>query len=68
MPTRCRSTTAGANVTARPAPAEEARVAPHALYGHVPFEADYSVGAWLRDVAPCLDGALRPIIVGGTGL
>ena len=54
-------------VTARPAPAEEAR-APHALYGHVPFEADYSVGAWLRDVAPCLDGALRPIIVGGTGL
>lgn len=53
-------------LTARPAPEEEAQ-APHALYGHVPGDADYSVGHWLRDVAPLLDGA-RPIITGGTGL
>lgn len=53
-------------LTARPAADEEAR-APHALYGHVPFEADYSVGHWLRDVEPLLAGP-RPIIVGGTGL
>ncbi|RMA42407.1 tRNA (adenosine(37)-N6)-dimethylallyltransferase MiaA [Rhodophyticola porphyridii] len=53
-------------LTARPGPEEEAR-APHALYGHVPFEAAYSVGHWLRDLGPLLDGP-RPIIVGGTGL
>jgi tRNA dimethylallyltransferase len=40
-------------LTARPSPEEEAR-APHALYGHVPFEAEYSVGDWLRAVAPLL--------------
>ena len=40
-------------LTARPSADEEAR-APHALYGHVgPFET-YSVGHWLRDVAPIL--------------
>jgi|TARA_R100001086_G_scaffold244116_1_gene173490 tRNA dimethylallyltransferase len=54
-------------LTARPSPEEEAR-APHALYGHVPYDADYSVGHWLREVAPILAGAARPIIVGGTGL
>jgi len=54
-------------LTARPTAEEEARVT-HALYGHVPFEAEYSVGDWLRAVAPLLKGALRPIIVGGTGL
>jgi tRNA dimethylallyltransferase len=54
-------------LTARPSAEEEARV-PHALYGHVPFEAEYSVGDWLRAVAPLLQGSLRPIIVGGTGL
>lgn len=53
-------------LTARPSKEEETR-APHALYGHVPFEAEYSVGAWLRDLTPLLDGP-RPIIVGGTGL
>lgn len=53
-------------VTARPDDADLA-VAPHALYGHVPFDAAYSVGHWLRDVTPLLQGA-RPIIVGGTGL
>jgi tRNA dimethylallyltransferase len=54
-------------LTARPSAEEEARV-PHVLYGHVPFEAEYSVGDWLRAVAPLLQGSLRPIIVGGTGL
>lgn len=52
-------------LTARPSPEEES-AAPHHLFGHVPFEDDYSVGHWLRDVEPFLDQ--RPVIVGGTGL
>lgn len=52
-------------LTARPSAAEEAAL-PHALYGHVGRDQDYSVGAWLREVAGLLD---RPVvIVGGTGL
>lgn len=54
-------------VTARPSADEEAR-APHRLYGHIPGDQDYSVGHWLREVAPLLSGPERPIIVGGTGL
>ncbi len=54
-------------LTARPSAADEASL-PHALYGHVPFEASYSVGDWLRAVRPLLSGPQRPIIVGGTGL
>ena len=54
-------------VTARPSPADEA-AAPHALYGHVPWDAPYSAGHWLREVLPLLRGPDRPIIVGGTGL
>ena len=46
-------------LTARPSPEEEAR-APHALYGHVPRDAAYSVGHWLRDVAPLLTGGRGP--------
>jgi tRNA dimethylallyltransferase len=58
-------------LTARPGRAEE-RLAPHRLYGHVPAETRYSVGAWLSDAAAVLAeaeaaGAL-PIVVGGTGL
>ena len=57
-------------LSARPAPAEEAR-APHALYGHVPMTEAYSVGAWLRDLAPVLAACRAegrvPVIVGGTG-
>jgi len=53
-------------LTARPDAADLAR-APHALYGHVPGDAAYSTGHWLREVAALLHGA-RPIIVGGTGL
>ena len=52
-------------LTARPPAADLAR-APHALYGHVPGDQSYSVGHWLRDLAPYL--TRRPIIVGGTGL
>lgn len=53
-------------LTARPGPEDTARVAHH-LYGHVPRDRPYSVGHWLRDLAPHLEGP-RPIIVGGTGL
>ena len=52
-------------ISARPTVADEAAL-PHALYGHVGRDSDYSVGAWLRDVAGQLS---RPVvIVGGTGL
>jgi len=54
-------------LTARPSEEDESR-APHALYGHVPYDTDYSVGHWLREVAPLLTGPDRPIITGGTGL
>lgn len=54
-------------VTARPDDRDLTK-APHALYGHVPFDMAYSVGHWLRDVTPYLQGDQRPIIVGGTGL
>ena len=54
-------------ITARPSAEEESR-APHLLYGHQPYDADYSAGHWLRDVKPLLNGPERPIIVGGTGL
>lgn len=54
-------------LTARPSPAEEAEL-PHALFGHVGMDQPYSVGHWLRDMAPILAGPLRPVIVGGTGL
>jgi len=54
-------------LTARPDNVDLA-VAEHALYGHIPFNAPYSVGHWLRDVTPYLSGKKRPVIVGGTGL
>ncbi len=58
-------------ITARPTPAEEARV-PHRLYGHVDAAENYSAGSWVRDAAAELaevraqDGL--PIFVGGSGL
>ena len=52
-------------LTARPSPEDEA-AHPHKLYGHVPGNASYSVGHWLRDIRPLLTST--PIIVGGTGL
>jgi tRNA dimethylallyltransferase len=58
-------------ITARPSPAEEARV-PHRLYGHLDAAENYSVGRWCRDVGETLaeiaaQGGI-PILVGGTGL
>lgn len=54
-------------LSARPDASDLAR-APHFLYGHQGFAADYSVGAWLREVAQHLIRDPRPIIIGGTGL
>jgi tRNA dimethylallyltransferase len=58
-------------ITARPTPAEEARV-PHRLYGHVDAGENYSVGRWCRDVGVALNEIVAqgrvPILVGGTGL
>lgn len=58
-------------ITARPIPAEEARV-PHRLFGHVDGAENYSVGRWLADARAALDRCkqegLRPIFAGGTGL
>ncbi|MGL5012189.1 MAG: tRNA (adenosine(37)-N6)-dimethylallyltransferase [Paracoccaceae bacterium] len=52
-------------LTARPSEADEAAL-PHVLYGHIGRTQTYSVGHWLREVAPLL---ARPVvIVGGTGL
>lgn len=54
-------------LTARPDDAALAR-APHALYGHLPRDADWSAGHWLRAVTPFLAVRPAPVIVGGTGL
>ena len=57
-------------ITARPSVSEEMQ-AVHHLYGHVRWDATYSAGHWLRQVAALLQdksGAERAIIVGGTGL
>lgn len=54
-------------LTARPSIHDET-CAKHLLYGHIPYDAEYSVGHWLRDVSGILAQDLRPIIVGGTGL
>ena len=58
-------------ITARPTPAEEARV-PHRLFGHVDAAESYSVGGWLADARDALAEAVAlgrlPILVGGTGL
>jgi tRNA dimethylallyltransferase len=53
-------------LTARPDDADLA-AAPHRLYGHVGWDAAYSVGHWLREVGQLMAGD-RLIIVGGTGL
>lgn len=56
-------------LTARPSTDDLAK-APHALYGHVARTESYSVGRWLRELEPYIDGSSgkTPIIVGGTGL
>jgi len=58
-------------ITARPTPAEEARV-PHRLYGHVDAAVNFSAGAWVADAGRILSETLMeqrlPIFVGGSGL
>ncbi|MEO1346146.1 MAG: tRNA (adenosine(37)-N6)-dimethylallyltransferase MiaA [Pseudomonadota bacterium] len=54
-------------LTARPSAADEA-IARHMLYGHVAGDQPYSVGTWLREVAPLLSLSPAPVLVGGTGL
>jgi tRNA dimethylallyltransferase len=58
-------------ITARPSPADEARV-PHLLYGHVDAAENYSVGRWCVDakaaIAQVRQAGRLPILVGGTGL
>jgi tRNA dimethylallyltransferase len=54
-------------LSARPGETDLTR-APHLLYGHVPLGAEYSVGHWLREVAPLLQIHPNPVIIGGTGL
>ena len=58
-------------ITARPTPAEEARV-PHRLYGHVDAAVNFSAGAWVADAGRALSEAQAeqrpPIFVGGSGL
>src|SRR5258705_770320 len=58
-------------ITARPSPAEEARL-PHRLYGEVDAAENYSVGRWCVDAAAAMAEAGRagrpPILVGGNGL
>lgn len=58
-------------LTARPSPADEARV-PHRLYGHVPARHAYSVAQWLqeasREIKAAGERGQRAIVVGGTGL
>lgn len=53
-------------LSARPN-AQDLTQAPHALYGHIPYQTRYSTGQWLREVTPLLK-TTRAIIVGGTGL
>lgn len=53
-------------LSARPS-AEDEAAAQHLLYGHIAGHQAYSVGHWLRDIAPILENS-RAIIVGGTGL
>ncbi|MEH6951181.1 tRNA (adenosine(37)-N6)-dimethylallyltransferase MiaA [Nitrobacter sp. NHB1] len=58
-------------ITARPTPAEEARV-PHRLYGHVDAGVNCSAGMWVTDAAAALEEARTqnrlPIFTGGSGL
>ena len=58
-------------ITARPTPAEEARV-PHRLYGHVDAAVNFSAGGWVSDAAAVLSEARAqdrlPIFTGGSGL
>lgn len=58
-------------LTARPTPEDE-RLAPHALYGHVPASEPYSAGRYVAEAEAAIGNACAAgraaIVVGGTGL
>lgn len=54
-------------ITARPTPEEEGQ-APHLLFGAIDGAVNFSVGHWLRALAPLLQTDAPLILVGGTGL
>lgn len=58
-------------LTAKPSPAEQARV-PHHLVGTVPPAVSYNVARYLEDARRCLESVFRRgksvLVVGGTGL
>lgn len=54
-------------ITARPTPEEEEQ-APHRLFGEIDGAVNFSVGHWLRAVAPLVQDHAPLILVGGTGL
>jgi tRNA dimethylallyltransferase len=58
-------------LSARPSVEDEKRV-PHFLFGHVDGAINYSVGHWLKDIAPLLPEIRKsgrlPVFVGGSGL
>lgn len=58
-------------LTARPTPEDE-RLAPHALYGHIPASVPYSAGRYVAEAAAAIREAHAAgriaIVVGGTGL
>ena len=59
-------------LTARPSPADEARV-PHRLFGHVDgAENDYSAARWAGEARTAIDATIAagqlPVLVGGTGM
>ena len=59
-------------VSARPTPADEARV-PHRLFGHVDgADATYSAARWAAEARDTIDRAIAegrlPVLVGGTGM
>jgi len=58
-------------LTARPSPADEARV-PHRLFGHVDGTEVYSAARWAdearREIAAVHAAGKLPVLVGGTGL
>src|SRR5690606_25409556 len=58
-------------LTARPSPADEARV-PHRLFGCLSAAERCSAGRWLRlaqaEIAAAHEAGRLPVVVGGTGL
>ncbi len=54
-------------LTAQP-DADDLTRARHVLYGHAPYDKNYTLADWLADIPEIINSGERPIIVGGTGL